>query len=339
MNPAHPPLTDQLARPLHDLRISVTDRCNFRCTYCMPRDLFGEDHSFLPRPDLLSFEEIARVARITCTLGVKKIRLTGGEPLLRRQIELLVADLAQIPQLDLTLTTNGSLLAKKAQALKDAGLSRITVSLDALDDPTFKRMNDADFSVAQVLTGIETAQRAGFTDIKVNAVIQRGVNEHALLDLTRHFRGTGIIVRFIEFMDVGASNGWQLKDVVTAAEMRQLLAREWPLQPLSAQYTGEVAGRYGYADGAGEVGFIASVSAPFCKDCSRLRLSTDGQLFTCLFASEGFNLKALLRTGHTDESIADALRQLWLARRDRYSELRSAETQGLHKIEMSYIGG
>jgi cyclic pyranopterin phosphate synthase len=305
----------------------------------MPRELFGADHVFLPRPNLLSFEEIARVARIACTLGVKKIRLTGGEPLLRRQIETLVADLAEIPHLELTLTTNGSLLAKKAQALKDAGLTRITVSLDALDDPTFKRMNDADFSVAQVLAGIETAQRVGFADIKVNAVIQRGVNEHALLDLARHFRGTGIILRFIEFMDVGASNGWQLTDVIMAADMRQQLAREWPLQPLSAQYAGEVASRYAYQDGAGEVGFISSVSAPFCGHCSRLRLSTDGQLFTCLFASLGFDLKTLLRTGCDDDVIADALQQLWRLRRDRYSELRSAHTQGLRKIEMSYIGG
>ncbi len=317
----------------------MTDRCNFRCTYCMPREIFGPDHAFLPRPALLTFEEITRVARLFGTLGVHKIRLTGGEPLLRKQVESLVGQLAEIPGADLTLTTNGALLARKAQALKDAGLQRITVSLDALDDPTFKRMNDADFSVAQVLQGIEAAQRAGLHPIKVNAVIQRGVNEHAILDLARHFRGSGVILRFIEFMDVGATNGWQLDDVVSAGEIQQRIAAHWPLAPLDPNAPGEVAQRYRYCDGAGEIGLIASVTRPFCRNCSRIRLSTDGSLFTCLFASQGFDLKTPLRAGADDAALLQAITSLWRQRTDRYSEIRSEAAQDQRKIEMSYIGG
>ncbi len=334
-----PCLQDALGRPLQDLRISVTDRCNFRCTYCMPREIFGPDHAFLPRPALLTFEEITRVARLFGTLGVHKIRLTGGEPLLRKQVETLVAQLAQIPGTDLTLTTNGAILAKKARALRDAGLQRITVSLDALDDPTFKRMNDADFTVNQVLDGIEAAQRAGLKPVKVNAVIQRGVNEHAIVELARHFRGSGVILRFIEFMDVGATNGWRLDDVVSAAEIQQRIATHWPVEPLEPTAPGEVAERYRYSDGAGEIGIIASVTRPFCRNCSRIRLSTDGSLFTCLFASQGFDLKTPLRSGADDAALLQSITSLWQHRTDRYSEIRSEATQGQRKIEMSYIGG
>ncbi len=334
-----PRLQDTLGRPLQDLRISVTDRCNFRCTYCMPREVFGPDHAFLPRPALLTFEEITRVARLFASLGVHKIRLTGGEPLLRKQVEALVAQLSSIPGTDLTLTTNGAILAKKAQALRDAGLKRITVSLDALDDATFKRMNDADFTVKQVLEGIEAAQLAGLQPIKVNAVIQRGVNEHAIVDLARHFRGSGIILRFIEFMDVGATNGWRLDDVVSATEIQQRIAAHWPVEPLEPTAPGEVAERYRYGDGSGEIGIIASVTRPFCRDCSRIRLSTDGSLFTCLFASQGFDLKTPLRAGADDAALLQFISSLWQHRADRYSEIRSEATQGRHKIEMSYIGG
>jgi len=334
-----PRLQDALGRPLQDLRISVTDRCNFRCTYCMPREIFGPDHAFLPRPALLTFEEITRVARLFATQGVHKIRLTGGEPLLRKQVESLVAQLAQIPGTDLTLTTNGAILAKKAQALKNAGLRRITVSLDALDDPTFMRMNDADFTVKQVLDGIEAAQRAGLQPVKVNAVIQRGINEHAILDLARHFRGSGVILRFIEFMDVGATNGWHQDDVVSAAEIQQRIASHWPVEPLEPTAPGEVAERYRYCDGAGEIGIIASVTRPFCRDCSRIRLSTDGSLFTCLFASQGFDLKTPLRAGADDAALLAAMTTLWQQRSDRYSEIRSEAAQHERKIEMSYIGG
>jgi cyclic pyranopterin phosphate synthase len=334
-----PRLQDALGRPLQDLRISVTDRCNFRCTYCMPREIFGPDHAFLPRPALLTFEEITRVARLFNTLGVHKIRLTGGEPLLRKQVETLIAQLARIPGTDLTLTTNGAILDRKAQALRDAGLQRITVSLDALDDPTFKRMNDADFTVRQVLDGIEAAQRAGLKPVKVNAVIQRGVNEHAIVDLARHFRGNGVILRFIEFMDVGATNGWRQDDVVSAAEIQQRIAAHWPVEPLEPTAPGEVAERYRYSDGAGEIGIIASVTRPFCRDCSRIRLSTDGSLFTCLFASQGFDLKTPLRDGADDAALLQSITTLWQRRADRYSEIRSEASQGQRKIEMSYIGG
>jgi cyclic pyranopterin phosphate synthase len=339
MNAPFSPLTDALGRPIHDLRISVTDRCNFRCTYCMPREVFGHDHAFLPRPALLTFEEIERVARLFAQLGVCKIRLTGGEPLLRRNLERLVEMLAQIPGIELTLTTNGALLARKAEALKQAGLARISVSLDALDDPTFQRMNDAGTPVATVLKGIEAAQQAGLGPIKVNAVIQKGVNEHAIEDLARHFRGTGIIVRFIEFMDVGTTNGWRLDDVVPAQEVVQRLEALWPLEPVAPNYAGEVAGRYRYRDGAGEVGVIASVSQPFCRACSRIRLSTDGSLYTCLFAQQGYDVKGPLRAGEDDAALRYRIESLWRQRSDRYSEIRSGATRGLSKIEMSYIGG
>ncbi|MDE1989542.1 MAG: GTP 3',8-cyclase MoaA [Betaproteobacteria bacterium] len=339
MKTTSPLLTDTLGRPLRDLRISVTDRCNFRCTYCMPREIFGPDHAFLPRPELLSFEEVSRLARLFHGLGVNKIRLTGGEPLLRKQIESLIGQLAGIPGLDLTLTTNGALLARKAQALKDAGLRRVTVSLDALDDPTFMRMNDADYTVAQVLEGIEAAQRAGFAPIKVNAVIQRNVNEHAVVELARHFRGSGVILRFIEFMDVGATNGWRMDNVVGAAEILGLLQRQWSLEPVDPNYPGEVAERYRYRDGSGEIGLIASVTQPFCQGCTRLRLSTDGRLYTCLFATEGVDIKTPLRAGADDESLVQTISELWQRRSDRYSEIRSQASQSRHKIEMSYIGG
>ncbi|MBU6504792.1 MAG: GTP 3',8-cyclase MoaA [Betaproteobacteria bacterium] len=339
MKTTSPLLRDTLGRPLRDLRISVTDRCNFRCTYCMPREIFGPDHAFLPRPELLSFEEVSRLARLFHGLGVNKIRLTGGEPLLRKQIESLIEQLAGIPGLDLTLTTNGALLARKAQALKDAGLRRVTVSLDALDDPTFMRMNDADYTVAQVLEGIEAAQRAGFAPIKVNAVIQRNVNEHAVVELARHFRGTGVILRFIEFMDVGATNGWRMDNVVGAAEILGLLQQHWPMEPVDPNYPGEVAERYRYRDGSGEIGLIASVTQPFCQGCTRLRLSTDGRLYTCLFATEGVDIKTPLRAGADDESLVQTISDLWQRRSDRYSEIRSQASQSRHKIEMSYIGG
>ena len=332
------PVVDTRGRRLHDLRISVTDRCNFRCVYCMPKDVFGRDYPFLPQDALLSFEEIARVARTFAALGVEKIRLTGGEPLLRRHVERLVAMLAELP-VDLTLTTNGALLARKAKALADAGLKRVTVSLDALDEATFRAMGDTDTPVAQVLEGIEAAARAGLVPVKVNTVVKRGVNEHAILDLARRFRGTGHIVRFIEYMDVGATNGWRMDDVVPAAEIVERIGREFPLEPADPNYAGEVAERWRYRDGAGEIGVIASVTQAFCRDCTRLRLSTDGKLYTCLFATEGHDLRALLRGGADDATIARAAAAVWRARADRYSELRTAATPRTRRIEMSYIGG
>jgi cyclic pyranopterin phosphate synthase len=331
---------DTLGRPMHDLRISVTDRCNFRCVYCMPKEVFGRDHAFLPRAEILDFEEIERVVRVLTDLGVAKVRLTGGEPLVRRNLERLVTMLAPIPGLeDLTLTTNGSLLAGKAAELAGAGLHRVTVSLDALDDPTFMRMNDVGFHVGRVLEGIAAAQAAGLGPIKVNAVIRRGLNEHAVIDLAEHFRGTGTTVRFIEYMDVGHSNGWRLDDVLPAAEIVATIEARWPLEPVRPAYRGEVANRYRYRDGAGEVGVIASVTQPFCGDCTRLRLSADGQLFSCLFATRGHDLRGLLRSGVTDAELATSLRALWRMRDDRYSELRTAQTAELPKVEMSYIGG
>jgi cyclic pyranopterin phosphate synthase len=331
---------DTLGRPLHDLRISVTDRCNFRCVYCMPKEVFGRDHVFLPRSEILDFEEIARLTRCLVGLGVRKVRLTGGEPLVRRHLERLVAMLSAIPGVeDLTLTTNGSLLAGKARELADAGLGRVTVSLDALDDATFMRMNDVGFGVARVLEGIRTAADAGLGPVKINAVIRRGLNEHAVLDLADRFRWTGHTVRFIEYMDVGHSNGWRLDDVVPAAEIVAALDARWRLEPVEPAYRGEVANRYRYRDGAGEVGVIASVTQPFCGDCTRLRLSADGQLFTCLFATRGHDLRGLLRSGATDAEVEDSVRGLWLTRDDRYSEERTAETAALPKVEMSYIGG
>ena len=330
---------DTLGRPLHDLRISVTDRCNFRCVYCMPKEIFGKDYQFLPRAEILTFEEIERLVRIFVSLGVQKIRLTGGEPLVRRDLERLVEKLAKIGDLDLTLTTNGSLLAQKARALADAGLKRVTVSLDSLDDTTFKKMNDSDFPVAKVLAGIDAARAAGLAPIKINMVTKRGVNESSIVPMARYFKGTGMTLRFIEFMDVGSTNGWRLDDVVPAREIVAMIDREMPLEPLLAGYRGEVAARYRYRDGGGEIGVISSVTQPFCADCTRARLSADGSLYTCLFATEGHDLRALLRSGATDEEITRAIAVVWTDRTDRYSDLRSEQTAGLHKIEMSFIGG
>jgi cyclic pyranopterin phosphate synthase len=333
-------LADKRGRQLHDLRISVTDRCNFRCVYCMPKDVFGRDYPFLPHADLLTFEEITRIARRFVALGVRKIRLTGGEPLLRKRVERLIEMLAGIDaEVDLTLTTNGALLAKKARELRDAGLKRVTVSLDSLDDATFRRMNDVDFPVARVLEGIEAAAAAGLAPIKVNAVIKRGMNEGSVLPLARHFRGTGHVVRFIEFMDVGATNGWRMDDVVSAAEIVRTIDGEFAAEPAEAHYTGEVAERWRYLDGAGEFGVIASVTQAFCRDCTRARLSTDGRLYTCLFANDGYDLRGLVRGGATDAQLDNALIAIWRQRADRYSEIRSAATPRAARVEMSYIGG
>ena len=335
---AAPLLTDALGRPLRDLRISVTDRCNFRCVYCMPKEVFGKDYAFLERSALLTFEEITRLARVFHGLGIAKVRLTGGEPLVRRNLEQLIAMLSQIPGLDLTLTTNGSNLARKAQALKRAGLQRITVSLDALDEPTFKRMNDVDFPVAKVLEGIAAAAAAGLP-VKINMVVKRGLNESSVVPMARHFRGTGHVLRFIEYMDVGATNGWRMDDVVSAREIVDMIGAEMPLEPIDADYRGEVAERWRYRDGSGEIGVIASVTRAFCRDCTRARISTEGKIYTCLFATSGHDLRALLRSGADDAQIADAIRAIWTRRADRYSEVRTAQTQPLRKIEMSYIGG
>ncbi|HET8598308.1 MAG TPA: GTP 3',8-cyclase MoaA [Castellaniella sp.] len=334
---------DTAGRPLRDLRISVTDRCNFRCTYCMPREVFGADHAFLPHSALLTFEEITRVAAVAVSQGVRKIRLTGGEPLLRKQIEVLVAMLAGLrtpdgQRPDLTLTTNGTLLARKAAALAEAGLTRVTVSLDALDDALFERMSDSGVPVATILSGIEAAARAGLAPVKINMVVRRGMNDAQILPMARHFRGSGHVLRFIEYMDVGNTNGWRMDEVVTGAEIVQLIGQEYPLVPAQAQYRGEVASRWAYADGAGEIGLITSVSQPFCGDCTRLRLSPEGRLFTCLFAEQGHDLRALLRSGADDRALRDRLAGVWLARGDRYSELRGQAHRD-HKIEMSYIGG
>ena len=331
-------LADTLHRPLRDLRISITDRCNFRCVYCMPKEVYGRDYAFLPRRDLLTFEEIARLARIAAGLGVEKVRLTGGEPLIRRDVERLVELLAATPGLDLTLTTNGAVLAQKAEALAAAGLGRITVSLDSLDDETFRVMNDVDFPVARVLEGIDAAAAAGLP-VKVNAVVKRGVNEDSVVSMARHFRGSGHVLRFIEYMDVGSTNGWRLDDVVPAAEIVAALESEFPLEPLPPRYPGEVAERFRYRDGAGEIGVIASVTRPFCGACTRARLSADGSLYTCLFATTGHDLRTLVRSGAGDAEIAAAIEDVWRVRADRYSELRSAATRDLPKVEMSYIGG
>ena len=330
---------DTFKRPLRDLRISVTDRCNFRCVYCMPKEVFGKDFQFLPRAEILSFEEIERLVRIFVGLGVQKIRLTGGEPLVRRNIERLVEMLAKVSDLDLTLTTNGSLLAGKAQALRDAGLKRVTVSLDSLDDTVFKSMNDVDFPVSKVLEGMDAAEAAGLAPLKVNMVVKRGLNEQSILPMALHFRGTGRILRFIEYMDVGSSNGWRLNDVVSAREIVATIDRELPLEPIEKNYTGEVAERWRYRDRSGEIGVIASVTQAFCADCTRARLSADGSLYTCLFATQGHDLRPLVRSDATDAQIADSIATIWTARDDRYSELRSEETVGLKKIEMSFIGG
>jgi len=341
-------LGDALGRPLRDLRISVTDRCNFRCSYCMPKEVFNKDYPYLPHSSLLTFEEITRVARQFVAHGVRKIRLTGGEPLLRKNIEVLIEQLAALRTpdghaLDLTLTTNGSLLARKAAALKAAGLQRVTVSLDGLDDTVFRAMNDVDFPVADVLRGIEAAQAAGLGNIKVNMVVKRGTNDHEILPMARHFRGTGIVLRFIEYMDVGATNGWRMDEVLPSAEVVQRLHAELPLVPLAASAPGETAERWAYADGGGEIGVISSVTQAFCGDCNRARLSTEGQLYLCLFASHGHDLRGLVRAGATDEALASAIAHIWQGRTDRYSELRSTQAPdtgtGARRVEMSYIGG
>jgi cyclic pyranopterin phosphate synthase len=333
------PLRDRMNRPLRDLRISVTDRCNFRCVYCMPKEVFGRDYQFLERKALLTFEEIARLARIFTGLGVEKIRLTGGEPLVRRNLEQLIEMLAAIPGLDLTLTTNGSLLRQKARALKAAGLKRITVSLDSLDDAVFRAMNDVDFPVARVLEGIDAAAAAGLAPIKVNMVVKRGLNEASILPMARHFRRAGHILRFIEYMDVGHTNGWRMDDVVSAREIVETISAEMPLEPADPNYTGEVAERWRYRDGSGEIGVIASVTQAFCRDCTRLRLSTEGSLYTCLFATAGHDLRGLLRGGADDDALRAAIEAVWTKRADRYSEIRGEHTVKLAKIEMSYIGG
>lgn len=335
---------DTLGRLMRDLRISVTDRCNFRCTYCMPKELFGADHAFLPRASLLSFEEIARLARLFAELGVTKLRLTGGEPLVRKEIERLVALLAPIPGItDISLTTNGSLLtADKARRLKAAGLQRITISLDALDDATFKAMNGVGFPVRKVLDAIDNAIAAGLAPVKINVVLKRGANEQCIEAMAEHFRGSGCILRFIEFMDVGTTNGWRMQDVVPSAEVIKRVDARWPLERVPANYPGEVANRWRYRDGAGEVGVIASVTQPFCGGCTRARLSAEGVLYTCLFAALGSNLRDLLRSGADDEAVMDKIAGVWGRRRDRYSELRTQATPELaarRKIEMSYIGG
>ena len=343
-------LADTLGRPLCDLRISVTDRCNFRCGYCMPSEIFDKNYVFLPQTSLLSFEEISRLATIFVAHGVEKIRLTGGEPLLRKHLEVLIEMLARLQTpdgkpLDITLTTNASLLARKAQSLKDAGLQRVTVSLDALDDGIFRRMNDADFPVIDVLQGIEAAQKAGLSPVKINMVVKRGTNDSQILPMARHFRHSGAVLRFIEYMDVGATNGWRMDEVLPSREVIERIGAEFPLVAIEANYTGETAERWRYADSAGEIGVISSVTHAFCGDCNRARLSTEGKLFLCLFASQGHDLRALLRGGYADEQIAAAIGPIWQARTDRYSELRaalppdSAPADGSKRVEMSYIGG
>jgi cyclic pyranopterin phosphate synthase len=331
-------LADTRGRTMRDLRISVTDRCNFRCVYCMPREVFDAGHEFLPHSAILSFEEIGRLARIFVDLGVRKIRLTGGEPLVRKQLHRLVALLAGLPA-EITLTTNGSLLARQARALKHAGLGRVTVSLDSLDEATFQAMNDANFPVAKVIEGIETAAAEGLGPVKINMVVKRGTNDGHVLAMAERWRGTGHIVRFIEYMDVGSSNGWRMDDVVPSAEIVQRIAQRWPLEPIDPNYPGEVAERWRYADGAGEIGVISSVTQAFCSSCNRMRLSTEGSLYTCLFASAGHDLKALVRGGASDEEIRNEIAAVWQRRADRYSEIRTSETSALKKVEMSYIGG
>ncbi|MBA2674473.1 GTP 3',8-cyclase MoaA [Ramlibacter sp.] len=341
-------VADTLGRPLRDLRISVTDRCNFRCSYCMPKEVFDKDYQYLPHAALLSFEEITRLARQFVAHGVRKIRLTGGEPLLRKNIEVLVEQLAQLRTVDgepveLTLTTNGSLLARKAKALKAAGLHRVTVSLDGLDDATFRAMNDVDFPVADVLNAIAAARDAGLGPIKVNMVVKRGTNDNQILPMARHFKGTGTVLRFIEYMDVGASNGWRMDEVLPSAEVRRLIDAELPLVQLDPSAPGETAERWAYADGGGEVGLISSVTQAFCGDCNRARLSTEGKLYLCLFAHNGYDLRALLRGGADDAELASAIGHIWQGRGDRYSQLRGtlgADTgSGGRRVEMSYIGG
>src|SRR5438105_12056228 len=332
------PLADTRGRPMRDLRISVTDRCNFRCVYCMPREVFDAGHEFLPHSAILSFEEIARLARIFVGLGVRKIRLTGGEPLVRKQLHRLVAMLAELPA-EITLTTNGSLLARQANPLKQAGLDRVTVSLDSLDEKTFQAMNDADFPVAKVIEAIEVAGAEGLGPVKINMVVKRGTNDHDILAMAQRWRGTRNIIRFIEYMDVGSSNGWRMDDVVPSSEVVRRISERWPLESIDANYPGEVAERWRYRDGAGEIGVISSVTQAFCSTCNRMRLSTEGSLYTCLFAQSGHDLKALVRGGASDDAIRNEIAAVWQQRTDRYSEIRTEATSRERKVEMSYIGG
>ena len=338
---------DTRGRPLRDLRISVTDRCNFRCTYCMPKEIFDKDYPYLSHHELLSFEEITRLTTIFASLGVEKIRLTGGEPLLRKNLEVLIEMLAKIrttadQALDLTLTTNGSILRKKAAALKAAGLHRLTISLDGLNDDIFKKMNDVDFPVTDVLDGIAAAQEAGFTNLKVNMVVKKGTNDQEIIGMAKHFKGTGVTLRFIEFMDVGSSNGWDMSQVLSSREVANRIHAVFPIEAIEANYPGEVAQRWRYVDGSGEIGFISSVTQTFCHECTRARISTDGQLYLCLFANEGFDFKTLLRSGRSDLEIANAIMSTWSGRNDHYSEIRGSntvESNSARKVEMSYIGG
>ncbi len=338
-------ITDKLNRPVRDLRISVTDRCNFRCTYCMPAEIFGERYEFLPRPHILSFEEITRLARLFAAAGVTKLRITGGEPLVRANLPELISSLSTIDGIDdIALTTNGYLLAKNAQSLKDAGLSRLTISLDTLDEDIYTQMSGRSHGPANTLEGIKVANELGFSPIKINVVVQRGVNDHTLVDTARYLKSTGAIVRFIEYMDVGTKNGWELSQVVTSQEVIETIGNEFPLEALEPNYPGEVVSRYRYTDGDGEISVISSVSKPFCGGCSRARLSTDGKLVTCLFASGGTDLKKLLRSGASDDEIAVLIGKVWAGRNDRYSELRSEDTEfkassSDDKVEMYYIGG
>lgn len=338
---------DTRGRALRDLRISVTDRCNFRCTYCMPKEIFDKDYPYLSHNELLSFEEITRLTNIFASLGVEKIRLTGGEPLLRKNLEVLIEMLAKIrttadQPLDLTLTTNGSILRKKAAALKAAGLQRLTISLDGLNDEIFKKMNDVDFPVTDVLDGIAAAQEVGFTNLKVNMVVKKGINDQEIIGMAKHFKGSGVTLRFIEFMDVGSSNGWDMSQVLPSQEVANRINAISPIEPIEANYPGEVAQRWRYVDGSGEIGFISSVTQTFCHECTRARISTDGQMYLCLFANEGFDFKTLLRSGKSDLEIANAIMSTWSGRNDHYSEIRGSNTAGSktsRKVEMSYIGG
>ena len=344
IEPGEHAVEDLLGRPLHDLRISVTDRCNFRCTYCMPKEIFGRDYVFLPRDQVLSFEEIERAARAFVSLGVDKLRITGGEPLVRRDLPHLIGMLAALRtpddgEIDLTLTTNGSALRGLAVPLAEVGLRRVTVSLDSLDDAVFGAMNGIDFPVARVLDGIDAALEAGLAPVKVNMVVRRGINESSIVPMARWARETGVILRFIEYMDVGHSNGWRLDEVVPAEEIVAVLGAVWPVEAAEASYRGEVAGRWRYADGGGEFGVISSVTQPFCRDCTRARISAEGKLYTCLFAVDGHDLRAILRSDASDADLVDAIESIWLRRGDRYSELRSAATSTLPKIEMFAMGG
>ncbi|HUF40067.1 MAG TPA: GTP 3',8-cyclase MoaA [Anaerolineales bacterium] len=333
------PVTDTLDRPLHDLRISVTDRCNFRCTYCMPKEIFGPDYAYLPRSAVLTFEEITRLARLFAGFGVRKFRLTGGEPLMRKDLETLVAMLDGIPDTEIALTTNGSFPLDRIRSLKEAGLDRMTVSLDSLDDAVFGAMNDVDFPVARVLEWIEASAAGGFAPVKINAVVKRGVNDRDILPMARHFHGSGHILRFIEYMDVGTTNGWRMDDVVSAREIIEMIQGELPIEPADPNYFGEVAQRWRYLDGGGEVGVVASVTQAFCRTCTRARLSAEGKLFTCLFAVNGTDFRELVRSGAADEEIEEVIERVWRRRADRYSEIRTEQTAKRPRIEMSYIGG